>query len=949
MTNNILENNILENNLTQSQEVTLQEATPQEITSQEITSQEVTLQEVTLQEVTLQEAMLQEEKSRKETNLSLALKLELKNKIHKLSKILELPENLSLEDKITKIITHWNKVSEKIQSLDHRSLDHRSLDHRSLDYQSPDYQSDYQSIYSQHFLGKYLSEYTKRLKFTQTHKILLNISEKILQDTLVFLNFLIENHFQGQFKGPILLDDISNFLNKSIENHKKEEEYVNSFYSLLNLQRNYNFEETFSERIFLSLKKILGERTLEQYIKNQEQIIQRERESLNNIFFNKKTLEIEKILNSLKVFQNYLNHRNMSYRDFGIWLENNEIYENKIKFIENCFQDSLENISLHFEVLQSYKLTLEENKTLDPSYLEQSVLEQSVLEQSVLEQFINIFFEIGGKNLVENLKEILENKDFLNLSFYLSKLEIGNSMELFLEKVQKIENILKNNNIENIGNYLREIEEFQTMKKSINPNQVLEKINNLRNFHGFIKTLQNYDKDKNIIDFIEKFMPLYDFMNMLLRISTNHNIEFSGNLQNISNTINNFFTINYFINFENSIPLLERILKEKNIKNYSDIKEQKKKIKMFLEKKIDYNSLRENAKFIKNLENILLKHSQNLDLANFYPTLESSKKYNKNEKLLNIIYEINSDLRNNLQLLGNLENFLENNRERIIEKLNLINQISEKIPLKFIIEFKKILRNNSNYNLEIIEKNIRILRKNNINLEQEINNQEKYNKILLEISTLIKNFNHIYGKKIIQNIANISLFLQLFLRESDETIECYNSIASFDFSIISKNYSFYKNLLEKRTIKEIENILQKFPEISLHKIKKEVEEIVQFFQKIYNSIKNVVFLPEKNIQAILSMHSVLKDKNISILDIIKKNKNILEQISLEFLNNLNLLTRKKTKKISSNNILNNILETIISFHNQNNIDFLSSIRLNPNSEYLPDLFIILIQWIAIKE
>ena len=564
--------------------------------------------------------------------------------------------------------------------------------------------------------------------------------------------------------------------------------------------------------------------------------------------------EDKKILYNEKLKDNRYNKNNSHYFKKFYSPNNSRNCISKIQFdIFNLYTQGSKifNYKVDNKLSNTCKNVLKINNLLKEKEKNLKNLKLSINNKINLYSFIKKNYEFRNNNLIEN---------------YLSKLE---SYNIFLFKV-------KNKEEENKYKLLKKEE---LLKKEINNlKKNIEKLKNIKKNLILIRNFLICVKEKILIlpkDFMEN-CKLFDNNYNIKRVFYNNNVD---NNNQIKSKKKKRPSISIYLNHS----------LEKNLNNFSQIKERKLNIINFKKTKFDiylnrennniFNDINEFFEIFNNLKQKNLKLLKyNINLQNEIKLLKNElNEYEKDEKYLNNFY--NNYINKNLIILNELK----------LKNKNLQNQFN----LLFSEKNKKnlILIYNNNYLQKIINDYYSL---KNYYLEKTIKFKNKFSYIYYLIGKIFNNCYKFYPK-----LFSIPNNLQLY-----ETIKILNNPENYDFFLVNEKTKKILLLLEQGC-----NTLLTY--VKFYNNDNKYKQAYNLIKKKYMKIRNT-----KNNKTKIRLMKEIDDLKLKkFYDKIEKNNyrikwrrvNSFDQY--EFMNNYHTENNKKNikKNLSNEEIEKNML------------------------------------------
>ena len=522
-------------------------------------------------------------------------------------------------------------------------------------------------------------------------------------------------------------------------------------------------------------------------------------------------------------------------------------------------------------------------------------------------KYENIYNEIKEKsdkignqiNESEKMEKILYNQTFMIKEDFLSH---KNELNLLKENVEKKLEILQNFE-----------EEFPKEFKFIQEDFQLE--NNLNNLKQ--KNFYNNRQIKNINkQFENNIKNRNELINKFNSIKKNNNLE---------NEINKIKNDDYLISIENELKnYIQNFLLWNNLKNI---------IKNFFGKKFDnknfLNILQQNLNQIKNdfllckklklneknsidekiakIKNNKIKFTKEIQQKNYEEILNLQ---NENEKIINILNQINKDEKEIEKLFNKFIYLVKNNDENfdLISRFKneIINLITLNNPLNSE-ENEKILN--------LIENYFEILNKKETNLNKLKSNNEKLNNEINELNNKINNFNDkiTNNENLINNLKNennqikneiLNINLNMNQRDKNLLINLQN-LGEIQFkNYLDSNKETLKNMKKIYGAKVLNKVFKVQKEKFLEKVilnhsnkKNEINNYI-FFINNYNEKVNLIKIEMENLDNNFQMLFNKFENCLNFQNEKKHEKKILDEAKNDLKNKMKIILEDQIKEIS---------------------------------------------------
>ena len=479
---------------------------------------------------------------------------------------------------------------------------------------------------------------------------------------------------------------------------------------------------------------------------------------------------------------------------------------------------------------------------------------------------LNILREEVEENL-ENLKQL--EKDFpKEYKFIQEDFQLENNLNNLKQK-----NIYNNRQIKNIN------KQFENNIK--NRNELINKFNSIKkiNFDDEINKIKNDDYLISLENELKNYIK-----NLLL-------------WNNLKNIIKNFFGQKNFDN-KNFLNILQQNLIQ--IKNDFLLC---KKLKLN-----EKNSIDEKINKIKKIKiKFKTKNKEEIEQKNFEEILNLQ---NENEKIINILNQINKDEKEIEKLFNKFIYLVKNNDENfdLISRFKneIINLITLNNPLNSE-ENEKILN--------LIENYFEILNKKETNLNKLKSNNEKLNNEINELNNKINNFNDkiTNNENLINNLKNennqikneiLNINLNMNQRDKNLLINLQN-LGEIQFkNYLDSNKETLKNMKKIYGAKVLNKVFKVQKEKFLEKVilnhsnkKNEINNYI-FFINNYNEKVNLIKIEMENLDNNFQMLFNKFENCLNFQNEKKHEKKILDEAKNDLKNKMKMILDDQIKEIS---------------------------------------------------
>ena len=537
-------------------------------------------------------------------------------------------------------------------------------------------------------------------------------------------------------------------------------------------------------------------------------------------------------------------------------------------------------------------------------------------------------YEIQKKNIEKFKNEILKYENIYNEIKEKSD-KIGNQ----INESEKMEKILYNQTFMIKEDFLSHKNELNLLKENVE-----KKLEILQNFEEeFPKEFKFIQEDFQLENNLNNLKQKNFYNNRQIK---NINKQFENNIKNRNELINKFNSIKKINNLENEINKIKNddnlISLENELKNYIQNfllwNNLKNIIKNFFGKKFDnknfLNILQQNLNQIKNdfllCKKLKLNEKNSIDekiakiKKNKIKTKEIQQKnfeeilnlQNENEKIINILNQINKDEKEIEKLFNKFIYLLKNNENNINFlprfKNEIINLITLNNPLNSE-ENEKILNLIENY-FEILNKketNLNNLKSNNEKINNEINDlNNKINNINDKINNnenLINNLKN-ENNQIKNEIQNINLNMNQ--RDKNLLINLQN-LGEIQFkNYLDSNKETLKNMKKIYGAKVLNKVFKVQKEKFLEKVilnhsnkKNEINNYI-FFINSYNEKVNLIKIEMENLENNFQMLFNKFENCLNFQKEKKHEKKILDEAKNDLKNKMQMILEDQIKEIS---------------------------------------------------
>ena len=618
-------------------------------------------------------------------------------------------------------------------------------------------------------------------------------------------NLIVENIKNIRIENEKKLNDLNENYNKTKneilnENLKIKNLIKNSIENLLNSNENFeilNNIEKLEKKIFFLLEENKNKEKFNLILNEKYSLINEEKIFLKNLIISEKNnflLKISEIskennLNHFFLINDLLNELNTKKNDFFINFNTNFSLLEKLLNESKNSNEKLKIENENFKKISNDLNTNFNNILNEKNELLKKCDELTIFKEKKNSNEIILNSEIKKlKNENENLKKINENISKTNKILNENIEIINNKIEIQLNNISN-ENLIslseKNNMINNLNEKILEIQN-ENNNNNIEIKEYKNEINKLNNEINFF--IENENKFNNEIN---------NLKNKIKEISIKKIIN-----ENVNNNIDEI-NKNYLLH-------IDYLKKEKiNVEN---------KLNNLNKKFIEIEN--ENFNLKNTINNLNTKINEinniNLELKN---EIENFDK--KNELLL-----INNELLKNIQFylkqIDQIHFFNNNNNNNNIKnEITILNEINEKLNMKFSSENNSIAFNEEFAELEQKENSqlyeMLILFLINLQSMNKIEIQKIFSELTTEINKK-ENFNNSYSNNITNLTSNVNTMSNYNLNKFDEL----------------------KNVLEERYLKYEERIKNSVNINDFEKILIESKELYEtiienIFQVFYNN------------------------------------------------------------------------------------------------------------------
>ena len=553
--------------------------------------------------------------------------------------------------------------------------------------------------------------------------------------------------------------------------------------------------------------------------------------------------------------------------------------DQKIENLEKELNESVNNLNEQEEkIYEIQKKNIEKFKT--------EILKYENIYNEIKEKSDKIGNQI---NESENMEKILYNQTFMIKEDFLSH---KNELNLLKENVEKKLEILQNFEEEFPKEFKFIQEDFQ-LENNLN-NLKQKNFYNNRQIKNINKQFENNIKNRN--ELINKF-------NSIKKINFDDEINKIKNddyLISLENELKNY--IKNLLLWNNLKNIIKNFFGQKNFdnKNFLNILQQNLiqiKNDFLLCKKLklnEKNSIDEKINKIKKIKiKFKTKNKEEIEQKNFEEILNLQ---NENEKIINILNQINKDEKEIEKLFNKFIYLVKNNENNINFlprfKNEIINLITLNNPLNSE-ENEKILNLIENY-FEILNKketNLNNLKSKNEKINDKINNNENLinnlknenNQIKNEIQNINLNMNQ-RDKNLLINLQNLGeIQFKNYLDSNKETLKNMKKI--YGAKVLNKVFKVQK---EKFLEKVILNHSNK---------KNEINNYI-FFINNYNEKVNLIKIEMENLDNNFQMLFNKFENCLNFQNEKKHEKKILDEAKNDLKNKMKMILDDQIKEIS---------------------------------------------------
>ena len=526
-------------------------------------------------------------------------------------------------------------------------------------------------------------------------------------------------------------------------------------------------------------------------------------------------------------------------------------------------------------------------------------------------KYENIYNEIKEKsdkignqiNESEKMEKILYNQTFMIKEDYLSH---KNELNLLKENVEKKLEILQNFE-ENFPKEFKFIQEDFQLENNLN-NLKQKNFYNNRQIKNINKQFENNIKNRN--ELINKF-------NSIKKINFDDEINKIKNddyLISLENELKNY--IKNLLLWNNLKNIIKNFFGQKNFdnKNFLNILQQNLiqiKNDFLLCKKLklnEKNSIDEKINKIKKIKiKFKTKNKEEIQQKNFEEILNLQ---NENEKIINILNQINKDEKEIEKLFNKFIYLVKNNDENfdLISRFKneIINLITLNNPLNSE-ENEKILN--------LIENYFEILNKKETNLNKLKSNNEKLNNEINDLNNKINNFNDkiTNNENLINNLKNennqikneiLNINLNMNQRDKNLLINLQN-LGEIQFkNYLDSNKETLKNMKKIYGAKVLNKVFKVQKEKFLEKVilnhsnkKNEINNYI-FFINNYNEKVNLIKIEMENLDNNFQMLFNKFENCLNFQNEKKHEKKILDEAKNDLKNKMKMILDDQIKEIS---------------------------------------------------
>ena len=567
--------------------------------------------------------------------------------------------------------------------------------------------------------------------------------------------------------------------------------------------------------------------------------------------------------------------------------------DQKLENLEKELNESVNNLNEQEEkIYEIQKKNIEKFKT--------EILKYENIYNEIKEKSDKIGNQI---NESEKMEKILYNQTFMIKEDYLSH---KNELNLLKENVEKKLEILQNFE-ENFPKEFKFIQEDFQLENNLN-NLKQKNFYNNRQIKNINKQFENNIKNRN--ELINKF-------NSIKKINFDDEINKIKNddyLISLENELKNY--IKNLLLWNNLKNIIKNFFGQKNFdnKNFLNILQQNLiqiKNDFLLCKKLklnEKNSIDEKINKIKKIKiKFKTKNKEEIEQKNFEEILNLQ---NENEKIINILNQINKDEKEIEKLFNKFIYLVKNNDENfdLISRFKneIINLITLNNPLNSE-ENEKILN--------LIENYFEILNKKETNLNKLKSNNEKLNNEINELNNKINNFNDkiTNNENLINNLKNennqikneiLNINLNMNQRDKNLLINLQN-LGEIQFkNYLDSNKETLKNMKKIYGAKVLNKVFKVQKEKFLEKVilnhsnkKNEINNYI-FFINNYNEKVNLIKIEMENLDNNFQMLFNKFENCLNFQNEKKHEKKILDEAKNDLKNKMKMILDDQIKEIS---------------------------------------------------
>ena len=567
--------------------------------------------------------------------------------------------------------------------------------------------------------------------------------------------------------------------------------------------------------------------------------------------------------------------------------------DQKLENLEKELNESVNNLNEQEEkIYEIQKKNIEKFKT--------EILKYENIYNEIKEKSDKIGNQI---NESEKMEKILYNQTFMIKEDYLSH---KNELNLLKENVEKKLEILQNFE-ENFPKEFKFIQEDFQLENNLN-NLKQKNFYNNRQIKNINKQFENNIKNRN--ELINKF-------NSIKKINFDDEINKIKNddyLISLENELKNY--IKNLLLWNNLKNIIKNFFGQKNFdnKNFLNILQQNLiqiKNDFLLCKKLklnEKNSIDEKINKIKKIKiKFKTKNKEEIEQKNFEEILNLQ---NENEKIINILNQINKDEKEIEKLFNKFIYLVKNNDENfdLISRFKneIINLITLNNPLNSE-ENEKILN--------LIENYFEILNKKETNLNKLKSNNEKLNNEINDLNNKINNFNDkiTNNENLINNLKNennqikneiLNINLNMNQRDKNLLINLQN-LGEIQFkNYLDSNKETLKNMKKIYGAKVLNKVFKVQKEKFLEKVilnhsnkKNEINNYI-FFINNYNEKVNLIKIEMENLDNNFQMLFNKFENCLNFQNEKKHEKKILDEAKNDLKNKMKMILDDQIKEIS---------------------------------------------------